>query len=111
MALILIGAVVADHLHEFHSESGWRVLGAAVLVRVVVMPICILLLAKLVPASPELKRVMVLQAAMPSAVFPIVMSRHYGGDAPTALRVVIGTSVVGLLTIPIWIRFGLGWVC
>ena len=33
--------------------------------------------------------------------------RHYGGDPPTAMRVVIGTSVVGLVTIPLWIRFGL----
>jgi hypothetical protein len=33
MALMLIGAMVADHLHEFHSKSGWRVIGAAVLLR------------------------------------------------------------------------------
>jgi len=43
-------------------------------------------------------------------VFPIVMSRHYRGDPPTALRVVLGTSVAGLLTIPVWIRFGLRFV-
>jgi predicted permease len=39
-----------------------------------------------------------------------LMSRHYAGDPPTALRVVTGTSVVGLFTIPIWIRVGLNWV-
>ncbi len=110
MALILIGAVVADHLHEFHSASGWRVIGTAVLVRIVLLPACILVVARFLPATDELKRVLVLQAAMPSAVFPIVMSRHYSGDPPTALRVVIGTSVVGLLTIPIWMHLGLKWV-
>jgi predicted permease len=110
MALILIGAVVADHLHEFHSAAGWRVIGAAVLLRLGVLPALFLLLAKFLPASVELKRVMVLQAAMPAAVFPIILARHYEGDPPTALRVVIGTSAVGLVTIPLWIRFGLHFV-
>jgi hypothetical protein len=63
--------------------------------------------AKFLPASPELKRVIVLEAAMPAAVFPIVMARHYAGDPATAMRVVIGTTVVGLMTIPLWIRFGM----
>jgi predicted permease len=110
MALILIGAVVADHLHEFHSPSSWRVIATAVFVRVAFMPGCMLLVAKFLPATVELKRVLVLEASMTSAVFPIVMSRHYGGDPPTALRVVIGTSVVGLVTIPLWIHLGLGWI-
>ena len=107
MALILIGAIVADHLHEFHSASGWRVIGAAVFLRMGVLPVLFLLVARFLPASIELKRVIVLEAAMPAAVFPIVMARHYQGDPATAMRVVIGTSVVGLLTIPLWIRLGM----
>lgn len=110
MALILIGAIVADHLHEFHSASGWRVIGTAVLLRLGVLPVLFLLLAKYLPGSLELKRVMVLEAAMPAAVFPIIMARHYHGDPPTALRVVIGTSAVGLVTIPLWIKFGMHFV-
>jgi predicted permease len=110
MAVLLIGAIIADDLRDFHSASGWRVIGMAVLLRIGVLPVFFLLLAKFLPASIELKQVIVLQAAMPSAVFPIIMSRHYGGDPPTALRVVIGTSVVGLITIPFWIRFGLRFV-
>lgn len=110
MALLLIGATVADHLHEFHSAHGWRVIGMAVLLRLGLLPLLFLLLARYLPASVELKRVIVLQAAMTAAVFPIVMSKHYGGDPPTAMRVVIGTSVVGLVTIPLWIRFGMKFV-
>lgn len=110
LALILIGAIVADHLHEFHSRSGWRVIGAAVLLRQVALPIGFLLVARYLPASVELKRVIVLEAAMPAAVFPIVMARHYSGDPATAMRVVIGTSVVGLVAIPLWIRLGMNFV-
>jgi len=107
IALLLIGAVIADHLKEFHSAWGWRVMGTAVLLRLAILPVLFLLLARYLPASVELKRVIVLQSAMPSAVFPIVMARHYGGDAPTSLRVVIATAIVGLVTMPIWIRVGL----
>ena len=107
MALILIGAIVADHLSEFHSASGWRVIGTALLLRLGLLPILFLLLAKYLPCSLELKRVIVLQAAMPAAVFPIIMARHYGGDPPTALRVVMSTSAASILTIPLWLRFGI----
>jgi predicted permease len=39
-------------------------------------------------------------------VLPIVITKHYGGDARTALQVALGTSAVGLVTIPLWIHFG-----
>jgi predicted permease len=47
---------------------------------------------------------------MPAAVFPVVMAKHYGGDPATALRVVLATSLVGLITIPLWIRAGMHYV-
>ncbi|MEO5804644.1 MAG: AEC family transporter [Verrucomicrobiota bacterium] len=110
MGIILVGATMADHLHEFHSASGWRVISSMCVLRAGLMPILFLLLAKFLLCSIELKRVIVLQSAMPTATFAIVMARHYGGDAATALRAVIATSVIGLLTIPLWIRFGIKFV-
>lgn len=109
-ALLLIGAVVADHLHEFHTPRAARMIVAAVVFRLGLMPWLFLLAAKFLPMSPELRRVLVIEAAMVSAVFPIAMAKHYGGHPPTALRVVLSTSVVGLVTIPLWIRFGLKFV-
>lgn len=110
IGVLMIGATIADHMHEFHSAHGWRVIVTSCVVRLGLLPLSFLLLAKFLPCSVELKRVIVIQAAMPSANFPIVMAKHYNGDAPTALRVVIGTSVVGLLTIPLWIQFGMKMV-
>jgi predicted permease len=106
MALLIIGAIVADHLEEAHGGKAAKVVSIAGIVRLGVMPVLFLLLAKLLPCSIELKRVLVLQGAMPSAVMPIVLTKHYGGDARTALRVALGTSIVGLVTIPLWIHFG-----
>ena len=107
IGLILIGATIADHLHEFHSARGWRVILFSCLLRLGLLPLLFLLLAKYLPCSVELKRVILLQAAMPAATFPIVIVRHYGGEPSTALRIVISTSVVSLITIPLWIRFGM----
>jgi malate permease and related proteins len=82
----------------------------AFLLRLGVLPFLFLLVARYLPCSTELKQVIVLEAAMPAAVFPIVISKHYGGDVNTALRVVLSTSVAGLITIPLWIRFGMKFV-
>lgn len=106
LGLLLIGAIVADHLDEARGGRALRVVSVAALVRLGIMPVLFLLLAKFLPCSVELKRVIVLQGAMPSAVLPIVITKHYGGDPRTALQVALGTSVLGLLTIPLWIHFG-----
>jgi malate permease and related proteins len=122
MALLLIGGVVSDEFEEFRAgalgaggkgkdvAAGWKVMGGACLLRLALLPITFLLLARHLPCSVELKNVMVLEAAMPAAVLPIVVAKHYGGDVNTALRVVLGTSAAGLITIPLWIRFGLRFV-
>jgi malate permease and related proteins len=39
-----------------------------------------------------------------------MLSKLYGGDPAESLRIVLATSVLGLLTIPFWIGFGLKWV-
>jgi predicted permease len=107
LALILIGAIIADHLGEFHSTDGWRVIFAAVVLRIGLLPLLFLIAAKFLPMTREHKQVLVLEAAMPSAVFPIVLARLYKGDPTTALRVVMSTAVVSLVTISLWIEFGI----
>lgn len=107
MALIVIGAIIADYLGEFHLRAGWRVVALGILLRLGVIPCLFLLMVKFLPISLELKRVLVLQAAMPSAVISIILSRLHNGDPPTAIRVVISTSVAGLITIPVWLHFGI----
>ncbi|MDB6026026.1 MAG: Transporter [Verrucomicrobiales bacterium] len=110
MGLILVGATMADHMHEFHSAQGWRIIAWGCFIRLGLAPILFMVLAKFLPCSVELKRVIIIQGAMPAATFPIVMAKHYNGDPPTALRVLLATSVLGLITIPLWIRFGIKFV-
>jgi predicted permease len=75
-----------------------------------IFPMLILAAAKWLPLSIELKRVLVVQAAMPAGLMPIIIARHYGGQPLTAVQIVLGTTILALLTIPLWLRVGLAWV-
>jgi predicted permease len=110
LALLMIGAMIADNLGELRSGEGWWRVAPAIVLRIAILPVGILLLARYLPASIELRRVLLMQAAMPSALVPVILARHYGGDSGTALRIVIGTSLISLVTTPLWIRFGMKWL-
>lgn len=107
LALILIGATMADHLDEFDPKRGLAGVAGACFLRLGLLAVIFLGIAVLLPSTQELKRVVVLQSAMPSAVFPLLIAKHYHGHVPTALRIIVWTSLLSLLTIPLWIHLGL----
>ena len=83
---------------------------ASCLLRLGVLPLLILCIARWLPCPLELKRVLVVQAAMPAAVFPIVLARHYGGQPLTAVQIVLGTTALGVFVSPLWIGAGRAWL-
>lgn len=110
LGLILIGATFADLAKGAKLQSKIKVPLTACLLRLGVFPIAFILFAFLFPLSVELKRVMIIQAAMPCAVFPIVLARHFDGSPDVALKVVLSTTIVSFATIPIWIGIGMGLI-
>jgi predicted permease len=76
----------------------------------ILLPCSILAIATWATNSEPLKQVLLIQAAMPAATFPIVMTRLYQQDVQTAWVVVVGTSLLSLLTIPMWMIFGALWL-
>jgi predicted permease len=107
LALLLIGATMADNLAEFDPKRGASTVIGACALRLGALAAIFLGLALLLPISTELKRVILLQAAMPVGVFPLVLAKHYGGHVATAVRVVFWTCFISLFTIPLWLRLGL----
>lgn len=107
VALLLTGATLADLLRQYRPRTPGVASVAGCVLRMLILPVIFLLIAKYLPCSAVLKRVIVVQAAMPAAMLPLVLAKHYGGDADTAMQVVLSTTAVGLLTIPFWIEFGL----
>lgn len=110
LGLIMTGVNLAQYLHQPRTLFSPRVSVAAMALRLGLLPLLGLLLAKFLPCSVELKRVLVVQAAMPSAVSPIIIARLYGGHPPTAVQIVLGTTALGILVIPLWLRVGFEWV-
>ena len=110
LALLLSGALIADYINKDSLRHGSRAISASFVVRIGILPALILLFTKVAPLDVALKSVLVVQAAMPAAIFPIVVTKVHHGDMPTALQVVLGTSLIGLLSIPLWIGFGLHWI-
>ena len=105
LAVLLIGASIADLWGQ--ASIRWNVAIFSPVLRLGIIPIAFLATAYFLPLTTELKRVIVVQAAMPSAVFNIMIARLYGGHAPTAVQVVIATTLVSCITTPLVIAGGL----
>lgn len=110
LGLLLIGANLAEYLARPSTLFEPRASLGSCALRLGLLPPLFLLLAMVLPAPPELKRVMIVQAAMPAGIMPIVIAKHYGGQPLVAVRVVVATTVVGLLVIPLWLHAGQAWV-
>lgn len=110
LSLILVGASVVDHFKSLGLRQSLGVISLSAILRQGVLPCLFIGLAWLPFVSDELGRVLVIQAAMPSAMAPIILARHYEGDPITALRVTMGTTIIALVTIPLWLQGGLQWL-
>ena len=110
MGLVLSGAIIVDFLAEAQWSNSWRIVVAAIGFRQCFMPIVMLSVASAMIASVDLKQVIMLQAAMPSAIFPVVLIRLYEKDVSTALSVVLSTSIAALILIPFWLGIGQWWL-
>jgi len=110
-SLLLVGATIADELRPdenlYTAGRTTRIISWAVGLRLLILPAIFLLVAHYVAATVELQRVVVIESGQATAVFPIVMARHYGGSPGVAVRVVLASGLLSLLTMPLWIGGGL----
>jgi len=107
LGLLAAGAAVEPFLESPRDLYEPKTSLSACLLRLGLLPLAILAVAHWGPFSTEMKHVLVVQAAMPSGMFPLVLSRHYGGQPIVAARVIIATSLLGMIVIPLWIALGL----
>ena len=108
IGLLMTGVSIQPHLDDPKRLFAPRIGAAAVVIRLALLPLAILLLARFGPWTEDLKRVLVVQAAMPSAVLPVILARVYGGQPLLAVQIVLATTAIGLFSIPFWISWGLG---
>lgn len=104
MGLILVGATLFGVIEREKWKTDYRAVGLAVLLRFSVLPLLLIGFAVCIGAleiSPELKTVLLFQAAMPCATFPMLLAKHYGGQPRVAMQVCLVTSAVSLVLTPL----------
>ena len=107
IGLLLVGAALAGVIQSESWKINWPVVSGAMMIRFLIMPFVFLITASLVAFSPELKRVLIIESAMPAATFPIVLSKHFGGKPNIAVQVCLVTSIASLLMTPLILMFAL----
>ncbi len=104
LAVLLIGAAIGDIWGQ--EKMRWPVAMLSPVLRLALIPAAFIAAAVWLPVAEELKRILIIQAAMPSAVFSIMVAKMYGGHAPTAVQVVLATTLVSIATTPFVIAWG-----
>lgn len=108
LALLLAGVTLYDQIRIRHEERPrYGALWLAVSARILVLPLLFIAAARWLPLTEALRSVLILQGAMPSAMMPIVICRLYKADSRFSIQIILLTTLISLVTIPLWIRFGL----
>lgn len=104
ICLILFGCSLYDLSRCFRWQP--RMLFAGLAARLGLAPIAILVLAWVLPVDPLIKRVMVLQSAIPSAVIPVILAKRFGGIPEIGTQILLVTTLGAIFTLPVWLAIG-----
>jgi predicted permease len=107
ISLMLVGVSFAGVAAQGNFLSGWRIPLGAFAVRFAIMPPVFFVAAYLLSFSQPLMLILIVQAAMPAAVFPIVIAKHFGGKPAVAAEISVLTSLASLVLTPAIICLGL----
>jgi malate permease and related proteins len=103
LAVLMIGATMYEVWGQ--ERLRWKVVVLAPALRLLLLPVLFYACAWSLPLSLELKRTLVVQGAMPTAIFTILLARQYGGHVPTAIECVVSTTVFCLFATPLWLSW------
>lgn len=104
--LLLVGMGIPALLDGFRANHDLRISTGAILLRNGLIPALFVAGGIFLPMPDEVSRLLLLQAAMPAALFPIVMCQHYGVAPQISLRVAVATTIASIVTLPVWLWLG-----
>ena len=108
LAILITGCTIMDLVVA--EKPTWKIILGSSMVRLVLAPLAFLTAAKYLPLAPELRQVLIVQAAMPAAMTPIMLARMYGGRPAIAVQIVVFTTALSLLSLPWIITLGCQWI-
>lgn len=99
LAMILTGFVISKF--DLKKLIGKGRIYLLTLLRIVIMPLIFLMIAKLLNLSSEVQILILMFTAMPLGLNTIVFPAAYGGDETPGASMAVISNVIGLVTVPI----------
>jgi hypothetical protein len=103
LSMLFIG--IALHDVKFHEIRLSKDMLAIVIGRFIVSPLTIWLIATLIPIPLLMKKVFIIQAAMPVMTQTSIVAKYYETDYRYAAVMTATTTVLVMLVIPVYMLF------
>jgi len=103
---ILTGIYFHETMKGYKFFAEGRITLGIILARWIIIPVALLLVAGYFVEDPELRKVMLVQAAMPAGIFSFLIVEMYKGDVPIALRCSVFTMAFCPIITPLWLYLG-----
>lgn len=99
LSMMVIGMILADiHVKQMLDRKVFYY----TIIRLVVIPLLVYIPCRFLHLEPIVTGVCVLLAAMPAGATTSILASKYNGDAAFATNLVIFSTLVSLLTTPVW---------
>jgi predicted permease len=100
LAMFIVGANIADIPIE--KALFGKAMFLSVAVRLVVMPLAVYGVIRMTGAQGTAPQIALILTAMPAAAQSVIMAEQQGGDSTFASEVVLATTVLSIVTIPLF---------
>ena len=85
-----------------HQSAPGDQIHAALISKLLLFPSWVWMLCSVLPISALTRQALVLQGAAPAAISVLLMAEHAGKDAELAARLILRSTLLALLTVPLW---------
>lgn len=99
LGLVAVGVALRPRALLRVDRSVWT----ANLIKLVLMPTLVLVLAILTGLDPVSRDVALLFAALPTATSAYILARQLGGDAELMAALITGQTLLAMLSLPLWL--------
>lgn len=98
LAMLIIGANIANL--NFSGQAKEILLWPAILIKLLIVPILIGILLYYINISHLIKRIIIIEAAMPSMISATILSQKYKKLPDFSAKIVVTTTALSVVTIP-----------
>jgi len=104
LALIIVGMRLGavDPLENSAQQKIWLLVQPSLLIKLIILPALMWVLAKTFSLSSLMSNALVLQAATPTAISVLLLAEASGQEQKVAASLVGWSTLISLVTVPIW---------